>query len=157
MTYVEKFGGVSAHESLNSFCPGEVKGRSASRFFYLVFLILATCLSGCAGTWVSGRPIYPDSWPAMVTEPGCPDISGKYRALSDEAAPLVYPPGRHPREMFFFVTYGKPEPVPLLGRRILPWHLAGAFKGRDQEVWHALTQYAATIEAEANNSDPKGL
>jgi hypothetical protein len=75
--------------------------------------------------------------------------------VSDEAAPLVYAPGDHPREMFFFVAFGKPVPVPPLGRRVLPWHLAGAFDGRDQEDWNALTMYAATLESEAHHSELK--
>jgi hypothetical protein len=75
--------------------------------------------------------------------------------VSDEAAALVYPPGGHPREMFFFVTYGKPEPLRPLGRRILPWHLAGAFHHRDHNVWNALTRYAAILESDPTPSLPK--
>jgi hypothetical protein len=133
----------------------KLNGEGIGRFRCLIFLIFCINLSGCAGTWVSGRPIYPGSWPAIDTGGKCTDLSGRYRAVSDEAAPLVYDRGDHPREMFFFVTYGKPQPVPLLGRRILPWHLAGAFNGRDQEEWNALTMYAATLEAAAYHSDPK--
>ena len=132
-------------------------GTDATRIRCLAVLIFAVWLSGCAGVWVSSRPIYPDSWPALAAldaERTCPDLSGTYLAVSDEAAPLVYPPGGHPREMFFFVTYGKPEPVPLLGRRILPWHLAGAFRSRDHDVWSALNRYASILETDAAHSDP---
>ncbi|MBN2059816.1 MAG: hypothetical protein JW882_05300 [Deltaproteobacteria bacterium] len=122
---------------------------------YLAFLIIAICLSGCGGIWVSSRPIYPANWPALDTGQICPDISGRYRPVSDEAAPLVYPPGGHPREMFMFITFGKPEPIPRLGRRILTWHLAGAFKDKDYEPWNALTLYAAALEAEVAQSDQK--
>lgn len=116
----------------------------------LALLILATGASGCAGTRVSGRPIYPDRWPVLDTGRGCPDLSGKYRALSDEAAPLVYPPGDHPRQSVFLIAYGNPEPVPPLGRRILPWHLAGAFSS-DQAMWSSLSRYAAAVEADATD------
>lgn len=119
-------------------------------------MIFAMGLSGCAGTWTSGRPIYPSSWPALETGHGCPDLSGTYRAVSDEAAPLVYPPGQAPREMFFFVTYGKPLPPPPLGRRTLTWHFAGSFSSRDQALWNALTRYANALNAEAAKSGPKG-
>lgn len=130
----------------------------AKRIRRSAVLILAVGLSGCAGTWISARPIYPDSWPALIlpdTERTCPDLSGTYRALSDEAAPLVYPPGGHPREMFMFVTFGKPVRVPPLGRRLLPWHLAGAFQNEDHYVWSALTHYADALEADATQSGPK--
>ena len=127
----------------------KLNGESVACFLWLLFLMLSINSSGCAGTWVSGRPIYPGSWPAIDTKRECPDLSGRYRAVSDEAAPLVYEPGDHPRKMFFFVTYGKPVPLPPLGRRVLPWHLAGAFDGRDQEQWNALSMFSATLEAEA--------
>lgn len=54
-----------------------------------------------------------------------------------------------------FISYGKPEPLPPLGRRILPWHLAGIFEGRDQDAWNALARYAANFEADATHPDPK--
>ena len=76
--------------------------------------------------------------------------------MSDEAAPLVYALGDQPREMVFFITFGNPVPVPRLGRRVLPWHLAGAFDGRDQEDWNALNMYTDTLEAETRHSDPNG-
>lgn len=105
--------------------------------------ILIASLAGCAGTWSSGRPLYPDGWPALKSSRECPDLSGTYRAVSEEAGPLRYRPGEHPREMFFFVTYGKPELLSPLGRRILTWHLAGVFDG---EVWNALQRYAALLD-----------
>jgi hypothetical protein len=132
-----------------------MKNKGARCLFCLVCLILSINLSGCTGTWTSGRPIYPGGWPALDTGRECPNLSGKYRAVSDEAAPLVYAPGDHPREMFFFVTFGKPVPVPPLGRRVLPWHLAGAFDGRDQEEWNALTMYMTTLETEVHHSNQK--
>jgi hypothetical protein len=132
----------------------------AKRIHYLAVLILVAGLSGCAGTWVSSRPIYPDSWPALVVQDAgrtCPDLSGKYLAVSDEAAPLVYPPGGHPREMFMFISFGKPVPVPPLGCRLLPWHLAGVFKSKDsdRDVYSALTRYAATLEVDYDHCNPK--
>ncbi|MBN2568662.1 MAG: hypothetical protein JXB42_04435 [Deltaproteobacteria bacterium] len=133
----------------------KMKGEGAGCFLCLLFLILSINLFGCAGAWVSGRPIYPRSWPAIDAGRECPNLSGRYRAMSDEAAPLVYEPGDHPQEMFFFINLGKPVPVPPLGRRVLPWHLAGAFDGRDQEKWNALTMYAATLEAAVHDSDTK--
>ena len=146
---------VLVRKSAIFFYAAKAKPVGAVRYFCLICLILFINLSGCAGTWGSGRPIYPGIWPALDTERECPNLSGRYRAMSDEAAPPVYLAGDHPREMFFFVTFGKPMPVPPLGRRVLPWHLAGAFSGSDQEEWNALTTYAATLEAEALHSNPK--
>ncbi len=54
-----------------------------------------------------------------------------------------------------FISYGQPEPVPRLGRRVLPWHLAGAFPTQDVEVWGSLTRYAASLDAEATAVDPQ--
>jgi len=51
--------------------------------------------------------------------------------------------------MSFFVTYGKPEPLPALGRRLLPWQLAGAFRETDRELWSALNDYASILDANA--------
>ena len=153
--------GASVYRSLNSAGARSVKPTmGARRILCLAVLIPVVGLSGCAGTWVSSRPIYPDSWPALIapdSERTCPDLSGTYRAVSDEAAPLVYPPGGHPREMFMFVSFGKPKPVPPLGRRLLPWHLAGVFQQRneDRDVWSGLTRYAAALEADAADSDRK--
>lgn len=123
----------------------------------ITFSVLTVVLSGCAGTWVSSRPIYPDSWPALVLMDSgqiCPDISGKYLAVSDEAAPLVYPPGGHPRDMFMFVTYGAPKPIPPIGRRVLPWHLAGEFDHKS-DVWATLSRYSALLKDYPSNSNRK--
>ena len=124
---------------------------------FLFAMIVAAVLSSCAGTWTSSRPIYPESWPALGsldTGRVCPDISGKYLAVSDEAGPLVYPPGGHPRDMFMFVTYGSPKPIPALGRRILPWHLAGEFDQKS-DVWAALSRYSALLDDYPANSNRK--
>ncbi len=121
---------------------------AAVRFCCAAFLVLgAAWLSGCVfvGTLSSGRPVYPATWPALDTARACPDISGTYRAVSEEAAPLVYPPGAQPVKVFFLIPYGRPKPAPL-GRRILPWHLAGAFPSSNKEDWSALTRYAAALE-----------
>jgi hypothetical protein len=132
------------------------RGTGATRIRCFAVLILAVGLARC-GIVVSSQPIYPNSWPAMATlDKGqtCPDISGTYLAVSNEAAPLVYPPGGHPREIFMFVPVGKPEPVPPLGRRILPWHLAGEFD-RKSDLWNTLGRYATTVEADVAYSDQK--
>jgi len=118
---------------------------------FVSVLIVAVVLPGCAGVWVSSRPAYPDSWPALETSQACPDLAGTYRLVSDEAAPLVYPPGGHPRQMIMFVSFGEPEPVPTLGRRVLAWHLAGVFQDRDGELWSALAAQAPPLD-----SDPAG-
>jgi hypothetical protein len=142
---------------LISFCAAKAKAEGAVCFLCLIFLILN--LSGCAGpgviagAWGSGRPIYPGSWPALDTGSDCPNLSGKYRAISEEAAPLAYAAGEHPREMFFFLTYGKPLPVPPLGRRVLSWHLTGVLESRDLNEWNSLTAYADALEAEVLHSD----
>lgn len=117
---------------------------------------LAACLTGCAGTWVSSEPLYPADWPApeaSTAQGDRADLSGTYRALSDPAGPLEYPPGGHPREMFFFVTFGPPVPPPRLGRRILPWHLAGCAGPEDQELWSALERFADALEPDAEHPD----
>jgi hypothetical protein len=127
---------------------------SAERVRILAALLVAAGLPGCAGVRTSSPPVYPDDWPALVTSAECPDVSGTYRAVSDPAAPLVYPPGGHPRQMFMFVSYGEPESVPRLGRRVLPWHLAGVFPGKDDDAgaWDALAAFAARIETDATGS-----
>jgi hypothetical protein len=64
-------------------------------------------LTGC-GTMTSSLPVYPSDWPgrmAGVEGPDCPDISGLYAAVSEPAAPMVYPPGGTPKEMFFIGSY----------------------------------------------------
>jgi hypothetical protein len=158
-SYMKKPEDVAANESLNAPSVRRVKLTMGERCIHcLAVLIFTVGLSGCGGVWVSSRPIYPESWPAIVAIDNgqkCPDLSGKYRAVSEESAPLVYPPGGHPREMFMFVSYGKPVPVPPLGRRILPWHLAGAFQNIDKDAWNALARYAADVEANTTHSDQK--
>jgi hypothetical protein len=125
-------------------------------------------LCGCAGTVKSGRPIYPEDWPAIAeVAPGakCPDLSGTFEALSDEAPPLVYA-GQSPRKTILLVPYGGPVPMPMLGRRVLTWHLAGmraelrgsSIKagisyGEYQAQWGALTHFAALVEAAAAHPD----
>jgi hypothetical protein len=106
-------------------------------------LVVAAWLPGCYV--LSGRPIYPDRWPSTSTadpRSACPDISGTYRALSDEAPPLAYPPGDAPH----MAPFGSPPPAPPLGRRVLAWHLAGTGKGKEE--WAALIAYAGSVEAD---------
>ena len=117
---------------------------------------LAACLVGCAGTWTSSDPLYPADWPALVASGDaqtCPDLTGTYRAVSDPAGPLEYPPGGHPREMFMFVTFGPPRPVPALGRRILSWQLAGADGPADGDLWSGLERFAAAMRADPAHPD----
>lgn len=131
----------------------------------LAAMVLSMTLAGCAGTTKSSRPIYPDDWPALVQpESGrrCPDLSGTYLALSEEAPPSVYPDGGQPSNMILLVPYGAPVPMPALGRRVLTWHLAGmradlrgspikagiSFEDYDAQ-WAALADYAALVEADA--------
>jgi hypothetical protein len=106
-------------------------------------LVVAAWLPGCYVQ--SGRPIYPDSWPSILApdpRSACPDISGTYRALSDEAPPLAYAPGKAPHN----APFGSPTPAPPLGRRVLTWHLAGTGKG--EEEWAALVAYAGSLDAD---------
>lgn len=131
--------------------------------------LLSLVLSGCAGTVKSSRAIYPENWPALAN-PGsgreCPDLSGTYLSLSDEAPPLVYPVGGQPSRMILAVPYGGPVPLPTLGKRVLTWHLAGmraelrgasikaGISFKDYEVqWDALARYAALVEADAMHAD----
>jgi hypothetical protein len=63
--------------------------------------------------------------------------------VSEEAAPLAYPPGGWPQEKFL-VPLRPPEPVPPLGVRLLPWHIAGQFDEKS-ETWLSLRNYAAQL------------
>jgi hypothetical protein len=102
-------------------------------------------ISGCAVS--SSRPVYPDDWPALESSAAgrdCPNLSGTYRAVSEEAAPLVYPRGRAPQDKFF-IPLGPPHPVPPLGLRLLPWHLAGQFD-EESATWLSLENYAALAD-----------
>jgi len=112
----------------------------------LTITAAAFAISGCiAGTMASSRPVYPADWPALASPSSgrvCPDLTGTYRAVSDEAAPLVYRPGGGPHEMFMFIPVGPDEPAPPLGTRLLPWHLAGEFD-EGSATWSSLMDYAA--------------
>lgn len=112
----------------------------------MICAALAALVAGCAGTYTSSTPVYPKDWPARLTSEdasGCPDLSGTYRAVSEPAAPLVYPPGGAPAEMAFLVPYAKAK-TPPLGRRMLAWHLAGKF-GPNDPLLHDLKRFAAAI------------
>jgi hypothetical protein len=114
-------------------------------------MVASIGLSGCV--MQSARPIYPADWPALESSAArriCPNLSGTYRAISEEAAPLVYPPGGMPQEKFF-IPIGPPEPVPSLGLRLLPWHLAGQFD-QQSATWLSLENYAAQSDR-ANDAD----
>lgn len=156
-------------------CPGSVVTHPAGRQALvagagaIAAALLSLALSGCAGTVKSSRAIYPENWPALAKpESGreCPDLSGTYLALSDEAPPLVYPAGGQPSRMILSVPYGGPVPLPTLGKRVLTWHLAGmraelrgasikagmSFKDYEAQ-WDALARYAALVEADAVHPD----
>jgi len=120
---------------------------------------LALALQGCIGTMSSSAPNYPDDWPALDIRAGCPDLSGTYHAVSEAAAPLEYPYLGRPRTVFSVVIV--PVPVgpevdaPVLGRRLLPWHLAGASEaspefppypaGSPPDLWAGLEQYTEAL------------
>jgi hypothetical protein len=76
-------------------------------------------------------------------------LTGTYLALSEEAAPLVYRRGGRPQEVFLFVPIGPPEPTPALGRRVLPWHLAGE-GDQASEVWKQLKEFAIQTSVDGN-------
>lgn len=134
---------------------------SDKRTCCLALIFLTIGLSGCGGRInANSRPVYPENWPALETSTVgkiCPDISETYRAISEEPAPLVYPPGFHPRQLAFLAKNRKPFPILPLGRRILPWQLAGIQLYGDyyhqqhdnnQDLWNALERYSEDIEAE---------
>jgi hypothetical protein len=58
--------------------------------------------------------------------------------------------------MVMGVSYGKPMPVPPLGRRVLPWHVAGAFDSRDDDVWNSLATYASALDSEDRGAEKPG-
>jgi hypothetical protein len=127
----------------------------------LTIAVASLVISGCiAGTTGSGTPIYPANWPAIVPTSGhaCPRLTGTYAALSEQAAPLVYRPGGRPQEKFMFVPIGPPEPTPALGRRLLPWHLAGEFD-ETSEIWKQLKQFSiqASVDGNAGAVDVREL
>jgi hypothetical protein len=123
----------------------------AYRFFcHLGAVTLACAMLGCAGVWTSSPPVYPADWPDLEKPAGCPDLTGRYQAVSEEAAPLTYPERGHPREMVLLVTYGERKPIPELGRRLLPWHLAGAMP-RDSDLWSTLEHFSKVLTGEAEN------
>ena len=129
----------------------EAKHSGTRVLLYVLLPVLCLSLPACiVGDRTSGRPIYPDNWPALEVKDKCPDISGRYRAISDEAAPLVYERGDNPSAALWLLVaiplpFGRPD-VPALGRRVLPWHLAGVF-GSDKEDWDALTAYETAVGA----------
>ena len=113
--------------------------------------LVALCLApACAGTVTSDAPLYPADWPALVArgDPSAQDPCGTYRAVSEAAGPLEYPPGGAPYEMFFFVPIGRP-PTPLLGRRTLAWHLASSMGPEEGELWQDLERFAAALQEAA--------
>jgi hypothetical protein len=106
----------------------------------------AWLLAGC-GTMTSSVPVYPGDWPARVIGAGavaCPEISGIYAAVSEPAAPLVYPAGGAPKEAAFLVPlpYLRVDAPQQLGRRNLAWHLASRFEADEQ-----LTRFSNVIAA----------
>jgi hypothetical protein len=128
-------------------------------FHILAALILSNGIVGCAADRVSSIPLYPANWPALVKGGACPDLTGTYRAVSDEVGLLQYPPGGEPRPMVFLLIvpvpgsgFGDPVPPLLVGRRILPWHIAGAFAENDPDEWQKLSQYTSALEAESARS-----
>jgi len=142
---------TATYKTLNA-----ARARGMRHIRYLVILILTVGLSGCY--FGSSRPIYPASWPSLsALDAGrtCPDLSGTYRAVSDEAASLVYPPGHAPQTKILFVPIEKLEPSPPLGLRILPWHLAGSLGEEKSDLWNALIHYSALLDIYTANFDHK--
>ncbi len=118
-------------------------------------LFVALFLPGCAGTWSSGEPLYPKDWPpiAAAHDRAHPDISGTYRAVSDPVGPMEYAPGDAPREMIFFISYGDPKTPPIVGRRILPWHLIGFQDEKHAGVLKELEAFSAALRRDAQHPD----
>jgi hypothetical protein len=105
-------------------------------------------LGGCAGTMTSSVPIYPPDWPSRVggdDATACPDLSGTYCAVSEPAAPLVYPPGGAPKESVMFVPYATAKAPAALGRRNLAWHLASRFDKNEP-----LARFAVIADGQAD-------
>lgn len=133
--------GLSTHQPPVSSPHG--KFALFSSFFVMKCLTIAGAtwvwvLTGC-GTMTSSIPVYPSDWPgrmAGVEGPECPDISGLYAAVSEPAAPMVYPPGGAPKEAVFLVPipFATAEAPRHLGRRNLAWHLASRFEEDEQLV-----------------------
>jgi len=115
-------------------------------------LLVASCI---VWTRTSAPPLYPAEWPVAETEARCPDLSGRYRATSDAAGPLVYRRGDAPRDVMLGIPIGAPHPSPPLGTRLLPWHLAGAFS-RDSVLWQSLASFADSLSAAGATKTSEG-
>ncbi|MBS0197270.1 MAG: hypothetical protein JSR77_10975 [Planctomycetes bacterium] len=121
-----------------------------------LLLFVALFLPGCAGTWCSGEPLYPKDWPPIVaaaTDHAPADLSGTYRAVSDPVGPMEYGPGDAPREMIFFISYGDPKTPPVVGRRILPWHLIGFQDEKHADVLKQLEAFSVALKPDAQHPD----
>ncbi len=108
-------------------------------------LVLCSCVTNLEDR---PRPLYPADWPARDLGHQQPDLSGVYRAVSEEAAPLVYPPGGHPRRWGLFGDRDELMPSPKLGRRVLPWMLAGVFRPNDP-AWGEMLRYQQSLTTES--------
>lgn len=140
--------------------------HSQPRTRFVPVVALALALQGCIGTMSSSAPYYPDDWPALDIREGCPELSGTYHAVSEAAAPLDYSYLGRPRTVFTLVLV--PVPVgpevdaPALGRRLLPWHLAGASEtspelplypaGSPAGLWAGLEQYTEALGVDLDAS-----
>jgi|APFre7841882793_1041355.scaffolds.fasta_scaffold02405_2 hypothetical protein len=106
-----------------------MRARTRTRSL-LVFalLVFAPLVAGCDGIPTSSEPYYPADWPAIVRandDVEQVDISGTYRVLSEQGAPLIYPSDGQVQSSIALIPLGDPEQPPRVGRRALPWYFIG--------------------------------
>ena len=110
-----------------------------------IFIVFAIYLASCGVA--NPAPKYPEHWAPLVDfkeSRGCPDISGKYRVLSESMPEMKFSSGDVPIELFLIIPIRKDFPYPLpspssVSPRFLPAHLFNAVLNQtNQSEWEQL-------------------